>query len=922
MSYPDAQRILSAASGKLTPESAPATLSSILHVFFRHRLQPLDPGYVSEHACQGLLKDHPMLYTLLEQAISEQSDSRLRDCDLLAFRGVDLRTCRPLSDSAIAAEKDLNALLDRYRSAISTFARSRSSIETWTPHETDSLLTFLDFIRSLGIIDTHSDGPCLLLHDLDKVKSLQTSDILRKLFSPGQHVIFINASGTGKTRLVLEGLSLHWGFYIPCVLDGDNLGSMDMPECLDTGMSIALDYRRFEPRTDLDMLLNRRVAQKALSRILLSRLIIFRIFLDALDDKESSLAPLHWLLFQILSLKQPRGDIFDYVTTVLERFDHSYINGMIADNLLHVKARLDQSRRGIFCVLDDCHGAFGRNSTLLRELIRPWEDREGITLILAGTDIELDPFLTPSPGRFVVHTQTGLFDTPDSQLAYLRRYLPSTLADTEVGKELAARAWRWLRGRYVFLPLRCDLTKFAPRYCFTVSFVKCLLKADFAEPLILLDAFIARLMGIDPPHVSSLAIEALPKSSSTAVYTSQEFIFTLLNGDVQTWLAGQSALWKIALTGDDQVQFANPRHGIVSHGLAPFVDDRGKGILLHEPTVVLRLMNNIFPKSEVTAGFYPDPLTSLLEEPPTHYTYHLTLVPILVQALSERAHRLCDLFDFPGIPPEWATQTAKLARVTRVGPSQAPRATIFRRPLASMRRDDAWATESPEWLSHASTVPFCLASRFSHADLLFTMRTEGGRCLYVALATMFKNRHVGVDPGDIQTRLSQLAPKKIFKLGRTRSTSKLHFGDLSKKVEEAGDPPLLRLVATYPYDMDINEIDGDAVAQPYAAVNTTLLREYAHSVDIQDVLRRLKNVMTVPRPSKRKPASAAVPGDDSDQPLPRSATKRQKREPSTTRSRRESESVKRPRREGARAVAAAAAATAGVSVPPGSRRRR
>ena len=70
---------------------------------------------------------------------------------------------------------------------------------------------------------------------------------------------------------------------------------------------------------------------------------------------------------------------------------------------------------------------------------------------------------------------------------------------------------------------------------------------------------------------------------------------------------------------------------------------------------------------------------------------------------------------------------------------------------------------------------------------------------------------------------------------------------------------MLRLVATYPYEMDINEIEHDGFAHPIAAVRTTNLREYAQTIDLKDVMRRLEDVMTVPRGRKRKAANAPPP---------------------------------------------------------------
>ena len=70
---------------------------------------------------------------------------------------------------------------------------------------------------------------------------------------------------------------------------------------------------------------------------------------------------------------------------------------------------------------------------------------------------------------------------------------------------------------------------------------------------------------------------------------------------------------------------------------------------------------------------------------------------------------------------------------------------------------------------------------------------------------------------------------------------------------------MLRLVATYPYEMDINEIEHDGLAHPIAAVRTTNLREFAQTIDLKDVMRRLESVMTAPRGRKRKATDAPSP---------------------------------------------------------------
>ena len=326
------------------------------------------------------------------------------------------------------------------------------------------------------------------------------------------------------------------------------------------------------------------------------------------------------------------------------------------------------------------------------------------------------------------------------------------------------------------------------------------------------------------------------------------------------------------------------------------MDSVGKVALVHEPRVLLRLIDLLFTGPDVDHGFYPDELLGLLHEAPIHSTFHLASIVILMHALSERPHRLSELFDFPGIEPSWATQKVRLVRLINVGPDKRPRAIIHQSTLSTVQRGEYWATDSAQWLSREAGTPFCLSSSFSNADLLFVLKLEDGRCFHVALAALFKNEHVDAPAKAIQAKLAQLAPQKLFKvrllsshpgpleaqgtqLGRTRSASGLRLPALAREVEEAGDPPLLRVVATYPHEMDINDIKRDGVAQPIAALRTTYLREYAQKIDIKDLLRRLRDVMTVPPPApvtrtrKRTRAEAAVPTDISKRPRTRSMTR-------------------------------------------------
>ena len=172
-----------------------------------------------------------------------------------------------------------------------------------------------------------------------------------------------------------------------------------------------------------------------------------------------------------------------------------------------------------------------------------------------------------------------------------------------------------------------------------------------------------------------------------------------------------------------------------------------------------RLLRKAHATSNPMLGFYPDELAALLTKAPSHDAHHLVFIMTVM-----RAHRLNELFQFAGIDPSWTEQTVQLVRVFHPGGDRSPRAQVYNSALSNMSRETTRATDSADWLSHETKAPFCLSSSFSHADVLFVLRLEDGRLLYVALAVLFKNAHVEVDAAKIQATFAQLAPHRLFKV--------------------------------------------------------------------------------------------------------------------------------------------------------------
>jgi hypothetical protein len=141
----------------------------------------------------------------------------------------------------------------------------------------------------------------------------------RTLFSPT--VIFflrlispvcstlINTSGSGKTRILLEGLCHRWGFYYTC-LDGDGIGSNDLANALKAFQSTAgfSDIPDTAPPDEDTVILREKqirnglLASQYIQAVTLSRLLLFHAYLEALCDADVSITNEHkrrWLYLQV-----------------------------------------------------------------------------------------------------------------------------------------------------------------------------------------------------------------------------------------------------------------------------------------------------------------------------------------------------------------------------------------------------------------------------------------------------------------------------------------------------------------------------------------------------------------------------------------------------------------------------------------------
>jgi len=309
----------------------------------------------------------------------------------------------------------------------------------------------------------------------------------------------VNTSGSGKTRLLLEGLCENWGFYFTSLVDSSLLGSSDVQNSIQTHVPDSTGFRPVLPPAGSAgyngaLKANREIANRNFRQIFLARLIMFNLFAENMNGcaGDPRVYRERWLLLQLRpSFVHPQcWDIFDELSCKLSGATDSFINTKTKTLLTNVRSLLssgitarshitqtqmstsDTVQTPLFCVLDEAqHAATQHNAAfrsdqngahrpILREIVKAWETQsfgQGVFMVVAGTGISKDVVdqamasAIMKDSRYRWCSDTGAFDRKDVQQRYMQKYLPKRLLESDVGVRLLERVWYWLHGRFVQL---------------------------------------------------------------------------------------------------------------------------------------------------------------------------------------------------------------------------------------------------------------------------------------------------------------------------------------------------------------------------------------------------------------------------------------------------------------------------------------
>jgi hypothetical protein len=291
--------------------------------------------------------------------------------------------------------------------------------------------------------------------------------------------VLFNTSGSGKTRLLVEGLCQYWGFYFTPD-PKPRLGSVDFSRSITNissyiyaGVPLAPNLPNSPRRRRVPLQQNRAIARTGFLSVLLARLLVLEAFLQAGTDIPADKLRRRWTYLQLVpsvlksQFSSAQADIFDYVYRTIEchgNNDHHLVNSLLQRICQDSRVSFNSP---IFMILDEaqlCSNQYEEafhsesdegpdgNRSVLREIAHAMgpSTLSNTAVLLSGTGFSLTKALrslTSSLGAVddTVFTDMGAFASKEHQAAYITRHV-ALHEDTR--EEVLRRAWQWLRGRW------------------------------------------------------------------------------------------------------------------------------------------------------------------------------------------------------------------------------------------------------------------------------------------------------------------------------------------------------------------------------------------------------------------------------------------------------------------------------------------
>ncbi|KAF8152550.1 hypothetical protein B0H34DRAFT_663642 [Crassisporium funariophilum] len=843
-----------------------------------------DANYSTLSACIGALAGDEELYRALKTAHALGVYDAVR-----RWKKTPLPTT---STQHTGVEADVQTFLAELRPTMRRLVVGDIVLPMWSPSDDCQDAETIVHLNSLKI-PCLKGKPNLLLHDLGSfTRDVLLERRLRNIFMPNNHTFLVNTSGSGKTRLLLEGLCENWGFYFTSLVDSSLLGSSDVQNSIQTHVPDSHKFRHILPPAgsagyEAALKANREIASRIFRQIFLARLMIFNLFAETMSTcikinggvhEDPHVYKSRWLLLQLQpSFVHPQvWDIFDELSCKLAGASDSFINTTTKTLLSNVRTLCSRVQPGgpatltqistsetaqtpIFCVLDEAQFAATQHNSsfrsdqngchrpILREIVKAWEGQsfgQGVFMVVAGTGISKDVVdqamasAIMKDSRYRWCSDTGAFDHKDVQERYLQKYLPGSLVLSDLGIRLMERAWYWLHGRYRF----------------TAGFVSELLVNGFKRPHGLLNAYVQHFTDFKltdaPLLVKAEGSDPLP------VFSQYKLDFSKLkkNSDMLSTIHQLTTHYLMrsvlpVTLGKDEATY-------VEYGFARFVDSETKTVAVDEPLVLLAATRWINANHRTSYKFFAKQI--YLHDPCSNGFENY--VAFCIDMIFSHKRRLNEVFLFSGSTPSWANLEAELVSLQRTSLNLVEESSVrhfqFSGPSVNLGTNAKSPEDTLKWLDHRSHTPICFPHISMGPDLLFVLRLSDGSFIWVALQAKYSlGKNGQLSRPFLRRAMRSVTPSTFFfdKEGKRFSPSShpglvdatnQRLADLPHRRPDAGKYSLLRVVASFPAQTNLKrcmEEDPDEDHHPIASLNMSLIKQVTKRLSPIDFLQGLED---------------------------------------------------------------------------------
>ncbi|KIM25388.1 hypothetical protein M408DRAFT_210132 [Serendipita vermifera MAFF 305830] len=770
------------------------------------------------------------------------------------------------------------------RFRLNTFLKGDVQLPLWQslsgPDEIRSHIAGLKIPK----ISPSSQFPLLLLHNLGQPShDQQLVERVNRLFLPGSRKFVCNTSGSGKTRLLLEGLWGNWGFYFTARTQPEGVGSSDLEEVL-------LDMERFgrlTPITDQNrataLTQNQEVASRRFLLILYARIFIFRAFLECASAMPGGITANHkgrWLLIQVAPETLLLRDVFRSFVRLVGRASKEYLFEAIELDLPRVERLLGLQSTALFCVLDEAQIPTNKLSDcfrsetnptqprpILREIIQTWTLMFP-NLIVSGTDLSMQDLeavlvsVVAKEGGIATETVTdiGAFDNEEDQRAHLQYYCPPGFLDTDLGMEVASRSGYWLHGRHRF----------------TATYISRLIQTSFESPHRVLNDFVYSMTNFRPSDLdddSSPLIELMKPHG---------FDFSKLKDDPGLFRQVAGFIFDYIFNGKPRNLGGLSDKRLVEYGVARF--GNMKKIIADEPLALLAAVHYFTTETSWSLQYFLQNGLSTPNESARGIAFE-QLGAYLIGIAFKSPTRLSTVFQFI-VPHELENEVAELVSVHKTDRGLVCNPIDISsemRPTYILGRTTRTEEETLDWLRNPERAIFCFPANTVGPDLMLLLRlsdhslirvlvqfkhlsslTIGPHDTEVAFNTTDPNKFVSQSARSLSVIGDVSSPvKKNTKRERTakhprdpQTTQNLldALKDLGTGSDKAGRFSVLRVLATFPAKPDFDTltelVKADTNEHPAALLNVELLATHPSEKELFESLRR--GVVEAARQKKRK----------------------------------------------------------------------